>query len=122
MLIIQQKSFFGGVSVNFVRNLLYTSCVLFFVKLNRPVKEIFNCILVVTIFGAFFLVPGLSFATSVTIGWDPNTEAGIAGYRIYYGEASGDYWFQQDVGNKTGHAVNDLEEGKTYYFAVTAYN
>jgi len=108
--------------VNFMRNLLYASWVLFFVKLNRPVKELIKCILVVTIFGALFFVPGVSLAASVTLGWDPNTDADCAGYQIYYGEASGEYWFQQDVGNQTRHTVNDLEEGKTYYFAVTAYN
>ncbi len=109
--------------MNFMRNLLYASWVLFFVKLNRPVKELIKCILVITIFGALFFVPGVSLAASVTLGWDPNTEdADFAGYQIYYGEASGEYWFQQDVGNQTRHTVNDLEEGKTYYFAVTAYN
>ena len=108
--------------MNFMRNLLYASWVLFFVKLNRPVKELIKCILVITIFGALFFVPGVSLAAGVTLGWDPNTDADFAGYQIYYGEASGEYWFQQDVGNQTRHTVNDLEEGKTYYFAVTAYN
>jgi len=58
----------------------------------------------------------------VTLAWDPNRESDLAGYRIYYGEMSGEYAFEQDVGSRTEHTVNYLGEGKTYYFAVTAYN
>jgi len=56
-----------------------------------------------------------------TISWEPNTEPDIAGYRIYYGTAPGNYSTKIDVGNKTTALLN-LKDQLGYYFAVTAYN
>lgn len=36
-----------------------------------------------------FPVPALADSGSVTLGWDPNTEHDLAGYRIYYKTGSG---------------------------------
>ena len=61
-------------------------------------------------------------AATVTLGWDKNSELGIAGYRMHYGTTSGSYSYKVDVGNYTSCTISDLEEGTTYYFAATAYN
>jgi len=61
-------------------------------------------------------------AASVTLTWDPNSEPDIAGYKLYYGKTSGSYEFAIDVGNQTSYSISDLEDGKTYYFIVRAYN
>ena len=58
---------------------------------------------------------------SVTLAWDPNPEANLKGYRVYYGSASGNYTFMVDAGNCTSLTISGLEAGKTYYFAATAY-
>jgi hypothetical protein len=58
----------------------------------------------------------------VNLAWDPNNEADLAGYKVYYGAASRNYSFNMDVGNHTSCAISGLEEGKTYYFAATAYD
>jgi hypothetical protein len=58
----------------------------------------------------------------VTLAWDPNTEADLAGYRVYYGTSSRDYGVTLDVGNWTSCTIGGLQQGKTYYFAVTAYD
>jgi hypothetical protein len=57
----------------------------------------------------------------VTLAWDPNPEANLKGYKVYYGSASGNYSFMVDVGNWTSLTISGLEAGKTYYFAATAY-
>ena len=62
-----------------------------------------------------------SFAADVTLQWDPATQAGLAGYKVYYGESSNTYTGSVDTGTQTSYTVTDLSEGKTYYFAVTAY-
>jgi hypothetical protein len=57
----------------------------------------------------------------VTLAWDPNPEANLKGYKVYYGSASGSYPFMVDAGNRTSLTISGLAAGKTYYFAATAY-
>ncbi|MEI6560947.1 MAG: Ig-like domain-containing protein [Verrucomicrobiota bacterium] len=61
-------------------------------------------------------------AWSAAFTWDPSPDANIAGYRLYYGSASGNYTQSVDVGNVTQATVANLTAGATYYAAVTAYN
>src|SRR5437870_4525381 len=68
------------------------------------------------------LAPALSSAAQVTLTWDPNTEPDLAGYKLYYGLSSGSYPSSVDVGNLTSYTLSGLLEGRTYYFAATAYN
>ena len=64
------------------------------------------------------------YAGQVTLGWDQNTEPDLAGYKIYYGNSSGNYTESVNItsGNITTCTISDLIEGQTYYFAATAYN
>ena len=68
-----------------------------------------------------FLSP-TAFAATVTLAWDASPGAEVTGYRLYYGYASQTYDGRLDVGNSTTTPVSALESGKTYYFAVTAYD
>ena len=68
------------------------------------------------------LFPQNVYSVDVTLAWDPNTEPDLAGYWVYYGTSSGIYPLSIDVDNLTTYTVSDLEEGQTYYFAVTAYD
>jgi hypothetical protein len=59
---------------------------------------------------------------SVTLAWDSaGPSAGVAGYFIYYGAASGIYTSRVDAGLATSAVVTNLSVGTTYYFATTAY-
>jgi hypothetical protein len=59
---------------------------------------------------------------SVSLEWDPIvTSPVVAGYFLYYGEATGDYTIQVDVGSGTNAVVANLSAGATYYFAITVY-
>jgi len=58
----------------------------------------------------------------VKLAWDANTEPDLAGYFIYYGFATGEYDYVVDVGDQTTFTLSGLEDGHTYYFAVTAYD
>lgn len=60
--------------------------------------------------------------TTATLTWNPVTRAGLAGYKVYMGTASGVYGMPLDVGNVTSYAVNNLAMGNTYYFVVTSYS
>ena len=63
------------------------------------------------------LCPGYS----VTLEWDANSEPDVAGYKLYFGTASGIYTETFDAGKVTVAAV-PLVPGVTYFFAITAYN
>jgi len=72
--------------------------------------------------GILVLLPAIASSADVTLAWDANSESDLAGYVLYYGTISGNYTHNIDVGNITQHTVSNLQEGVTYYFAVTAYN
>ena len=66
---------------------------------------------------------------AITIAWDPNKEPDLAGYRVYYGTASGSYKSCVDVGNPPRSSsglmeftLTGLAKGKKYYIAVIAYD
>lgn len=64
----------------------------------------------------------------VTLTWDAATDdTGVEGYYVYVGLLSvddeGSYTFpSSDAGNSTTYTVENLSNGVTYYFAVTAYD
>ena len=67
------------------------------------------------------------FPGSATVSWDaPTTNQNgtpltdLSGYKIYYGQNSGNYDLQAWVGNVTSFRLSGLEEDKQYFFAVTA--
>ena len=67
------------------------------------------------------------FSAQVTLSWNTNNEADLAGYRLYYKTSINNFNknnFDEkfNVGNKTNHTVQDLESGITYFFAITAYD
>ena len=72
---------------------------------------------------AILAIAGIAQAATVQVTWNPNTEPDLAGYRLYVGEASGQYGEPVDVGNVTGHVMEITpQHGATYYFALTAYD
>ena len=61
---------------------------------------------------------------SIILAWeapDNNGESGPSGYRLYYGQTSGDYSKVINVGHYTSCSVDALSLG-TWYFVVTAYD
>ena len=79
------------------------------------------CLMQITFFSVLFN-PQLVSAAQVTFQWDENTEPDLDGYILYGGTSSGIYSFSVDVGNQTTYTLTGLEEGQTYYFALTAYD
>ena len=67
-----------------------------------------------------YQTPPLYF--NLNLAWNPNPETDISAYRLSYGTSSGQYNQVVDVGRNTRATVSNLEQGKTYYFAVTAVN
>lgn len=66
--------------------------------------------------------PPPSPTSSATLTWNAVTGTPVSGYKVYVGEAPRLYTRTIDVGTVTSSTVNSLTVGRTYYFAVTAYN
>lgn len=65
-----------------------------------------------------------TFATSVDLQWDANTETDLAGYKVFYIADSSDFTGAtiSDVKNQTTATIQNLDPSKSYNFAVKAYN
>lgn len=63
--------------------------------------------------------------SAVELNWSPSIDFDTAGYMIYYGERSGEYFYGNspiDVGNVLNFKIEGLENGRLYFFAVVAYD
>lgn len=68
-------------------------------------------------------------ANGVLLKWNPLYTGNVAGYRVYFGDQSGNYFGSSkgvaspiDVGNVTEYHLEGLETGKMYYFSLSAYS
>jgi hypothetical protein len=86
------------------------------------IKKLFSSI-IVSLAVCLFLSPTNSLAGQATLAWDPpEISTDVTGYKIHYGTASGTYTQSVDAGDQTNYAVQNLTDGRTYYFVVTSYN
>jgi hypothetical protein len=73
-----------------------------------------------------------AYALDITLQWDANTEADLAGYMVYYKTGTSGPSYNGtgavegnspiDVGDTTEITLHGLNEDVAYFFAVTAYN
>ena len=74
------------------------------------------------------LIASPGHGAQVQLAWNASTNTDgqslteLVGYRLYYGLSSGNYHVILDVGNALSAALDGLEDGRTYYFAVTIYD
>ena len=77
---------------------------------------------VLALTAAFLALSGVANAGSLTLAWDANPDPAVFGYRLYWGTAPGQYTSSLDVRSATTMTVNNLVDGRAYYFVVRAYN
>jgi hypothetical protein len=73
--------------------------------------------------GLFVMLSGpVQGEQHVTLAWDPSPDSTVIGYRLYYGATSSQYTNALEAGKATTITVSGLEDGVTYFYAVTAYD
>ena len=92
------------------------------VRSQSPIRALGIRLRSLLLIASHLLPVAQGLAASATLGWDANTEPDISGYELRYGESSGNYTSTLQVGKTTEASVSNLTEGKTYYFAVVAFN
>ncbi len=91
--------------------------------LLKPRKtDIFKSWFSISLLFLLLLTGRFVYAGALIVTWEANTESDLAGYKIYYGTESQNYTSVIDVGDTTRHVVENLIEGRTYFFVVTAYD
>ncbi|QWV91837.1 fibronectin type III domain-containing protein [Geomonas oryzisoli] len=95
-------------------------------EVNRAVRLQKMCVNAVV---AAIMAMGMSSAASaasVSLQWDPSTDATVVGYKVYYETDSTAVPFQGaipvDVQNITSATIANLDPSHSYSFAITAYN
>jgi hypothetical protein len=66
-----------------------------------------------------------SGAGSATLSWTSNSEADLAGYKLYVGTAPGRYTYAGSpviIGLMGSYTISGLPMGQTYYFALSAFD
>ncbi|MCG3121475.1 MAG: hypothetical protein ALAOOOJD_04590 [bacterium] len=74
----------------------------------------------ISAFVYLFLVIAPVFAGDLKIVWQPNAEADLAGYVVYYGTAERPQRHRIEVGPQTEYLLQNLPVGETYYISITA--
>lgn len=69
---------------------------------------------------ALALAAGAAFAGTISVAWNAVSDSDLAGYKVYYGTASGSYTSSISVGNVTNATLSSLDPSTRYYIAVKA--
>ncbi|WP_342348080.1 fibronectin type III domain-containing protein [uncultured Nitrospira sp.] len=72
-------------------------------------------------FIGFFTSPAFP-ASSILVSWDASPEPDLMGYNVYMGTSQGSYHTTKNTGPNPSYVFQNLPQGITYYFTVTAYD
>ncbi|MBN1423800.1 fibronectin type III domain-containing protein [Candidatus Fermentibacteria bacterium] len=59
---------------------------------------------------------------SVRLSWEPSPDYDTAGYGVYWNDTAGGYYTRIATTTATSYYVGSLSNGRTYYFAVDAFD
>jgi len=101
-------------------------------------KTMVYCVCVLIVCFLTLCFHGSSFAADVTLQWDANSEPDLAGYKIYYGNFSGEPYDGIDAAEGNSPVtitledlddhqnpkfeLSELDDGEIYYVVLTAFD
>lgn len=98
-------------------------------RTNLPARIAYFALFLATLVTAQLLPNATAHAAQATMSWtapttysDGSALSGLKGYKLYTGTTRGSYSNPVDVGNANSYTLTGLNDGTTYYFAVTAYD
>ena len=77
--------------------------------------------LLILVFLGIFVSPVFA-NSSIQLTWEASPAPDILGYKVHMGTSSGSYPMTNDAGLTQSFLFQNLADGKTYYFIVTAYD
>ena len=107
------------------RKLVFQMLVTLRIRLNdclsRPRLSSQRRSLILALLFSTLFVP-LTHAADITLAWDHNDQTSVTGFYVYHGLESGNYSTKIDAGSGTQYTLVGLDDLKSYYISVTAYN
>lgn len=73
-------------------------------------------------FISLYCLSQVTYAADINLAWDASTSANVGGYKLYYGQTSGNYTSSVDVGNVTSYKLTGLADGVKYFIALKSYD
>ena len=91
-------------------------------KIYRTIATAFAIAFAIVVAITCWAIIASAATSSVTLAWDANTEADLAGYKLYRATtAGGPYTLAQTVGKVTTTTLTGVVDG-THYFVLTAFD
>jgi len=87
-------------------------------------KWVLRLVMLSFLIGCIFCIPHAAYAISATLSWTPNSEPDLAGYRAFVREKGQGYDYANPAfqGTETTCKIDNLDETKTYYFILRAFD
>lgn len=76
---------------------------------------------VIAVLAAFLFFSEASYGAQISISWNASADPSAIGYKVYYGTASRDYQWVEDVGANLSYTLTGLSATQVYYIALTVY-
>jgi chitodextrinase len=89
--------------------------------ISRYFRNIQVILLLILVYSGMFVSPAFS-NSSIQLTWEASLEPDLMGYKVYMGTSPGSHPTINDTGLTSSHLFQNLPDGKTYYFIVTAYD
>jgi chitodextrinase len=89
--------------------------------ISRYFRNIQVILLLILVYSGMFVSPAFS-NSSIQLTWEASPDPDLMGYKVYMGTSPGSHPTINDTGLTPSHLFQNLPDGKTYYFIVTAYD